>query len=75
MSATNSADPTIGMCDVDAIAKLLDCSARHVRRMADAGSMPRPVHIGRLVRWRRADIDQWIAAGCPSCRQTRGGVR
>jgi len=76
MALPNLPDLSIGMCDVVAIAELLDCSSRHVRRLADAGSMPRPIRIGRLIRWRKSDVDQWIADGCPSCRQTqRGGVR
>ncbi len=30
------------------------------------GRVPEPVQrIGRLVRWRRQDIVDWVAAGCP----------
>jgi excisionase family DNA binding protein len=42
--------------------------ARHVYRLADAGRMPAPVQIGRLVRWQRAAVESWIAAGCPGNR-------
>ena len=59
--------------DVHGVAALLNCSARHVYRLADAGKMPRPVRLGSLVRWSRVTIESWIAAGCPSCRN--GGVR
>ena len=76
MPAVSAAGPSTGMIDVDAIAELLGCSSRHVRRLADSGAMPRPIHLGRLVRWRRADMDRWLAAGCPSCRPApKGGVR
>jgi excisionase family DNA binding protein len=68
MLKVSAADPSTGTYDVDAIAELLGCSTRHVRRMADSGAAPRPLHIGRLIRWRKADIDGWLAAGCPSCR-------
>ena len=68
MLTVSTAGPSTGTYTVDGIADLLDCSPRHIRRMADSGAMPRPIHIGRLVRWRRADVDQWLAAGCPSCR-------
>ena len=71
MPTVSTAGPSTGMIDVDAVATLCDCSPRHVRRMADSGAMPRPIHLGRLVRWRRADVDQWLAAGCPSCRPTK----
>lgn len=57
-----------GTYDVNDVAMLLKASSRHVRRLADSGRMPRPVHIGRLVRWPRADVDEWLAAGCPNCR-------
>jgi excisionase family DNA binding protein len=56
------------LLDVQAVAALLDCSTRHVYRLADAGQMPRPVKLGALVRWRRQDMDTWLAQGCPSCR-------
>jgi len=54
---------------VNQVAKLLNCSARHVYRLADAGKMPRPIKLGALVRWSRSAIDEWISAGCPPCRR------
>lgn len=57
------------MLTVDQVAALLGCSARHVYRLADMGRMPRPVKLGALVRWPRAVIESWIAAGCPSCSE------
>ena len=76
MLTVPNAGLSTGMIDVDAVAELLGCSPRHVRRMADSGAMPRPIHLGRLVRWRKADVDQWLAAGCPACRPApKGGVR
>jgi len=50
------------------VAAMLQCSARHIYRLADAGRMPRPYKIGALCRWDRAAIEKWIEAGCPSCR-------
>ena len=69
MTTIPASGPSTGTYTVGDVAELLGCSTRHVRRLADAGRMPRPLStIGRLVRWRRADVDQWLAAGCPSCR-------
>jgi excisionase family DNA binding protein len=51
--------------DVKEVAALLGCSERHVKRLADAGEMPEPVKLGRLVRWNRAAVNEWIADGCP----------
>ena len=60
------------LIDVEEVARILDCSTRHVYRLADAGRIPRPVKLGALVRWNRDSILGWIAEGCPSCRK---GVR
>ncbi len=60
------------LLDVGNVAAMLDVSKQHVRRLADAGKLPRPIRLGSLVRWRRTDLDAWLAAGCPSCRQDRG---
>lgn len=67
------------LLDVGAVAELLNCSVRHVYRLADRGAMPQPVRLGSLLRWRRATgdpmtgLEDWLKAGCPSCRQ--GGRR
>ena len=64
------------MLSVDDIANdYLGCSARHVRRLADAGRMPRPIKLGSLVRWPRSVIEQWIADGCPNVRNAAKGGR
>lgn len=62
------------MLDVNDVADMLCCSAKHVHRLRDAGKMPMPLKLGALVRWRKADILDWIRAGCPTVRQ-RGGRR
>lgn len=30
-----------------------------------AGRCPAPVRIGSSVRWRRSELEAWVAAGCP----------
>ena len=60
------------LLDVGTVAAMLDCSKRHIYRLSDAGKMPRPVKLGALVRWRRSEIGEWLASGCPSCRHTAG---
>ncbi len=44
------------LLDENAVAQLIDCSTRHVYRLAGAGLMPTPVKLGTLVRWRRSDL-------------------
>lgn len=71
--ATRGAADAPLLIDVAEVGRLLTCSQAHVRRLADAGRMPRPVKLGTLVRWKRAEIEQWLAAGCPDAR--RGALR
>jgi excisionase family DNA binding protein len=62
--------------DVRAVAVLLGgCSVRHVYRLVDSGRMPRPVRLGTLVRWRKAEVMHWISDGCPAVRVAKGTVR
>ena len=29
------------------------------------GHVPKPVRIGTMYRWRKSDLVEWVAAGCP----------
>lgn len=60
-----------GLLTVDQVAELLNCSSRHVRRLADRGAMPSPLHIGVLLRWNRQAVESWIASGCPNVQKGR----
>jgi excisionase family DNA binding protein len=62
------------LLNVQGVAAMLNCSPRHVYRLSDAGRMPPPVRLGSLVRWKRADIEAWLAAGCKPVR-TSGRAR
>ncbi len=66
---TGPTDPAAGekplMMTAEDIAFELQASVRTVRRMELCGKLPRPWRIGRLVRWRRAEILDWIDAGQP----------
>jgi excisionase family DNA binding protein len=45
------------------IARLLKISKRTVWAMRSAGVLPPPLkHLGRVVRWSRADFDHWLAS-------------
>ena len=56
------------LLDCAAVARLLHCSRRNVARLHDSGRMPAPLRIGGLQRWRREDIDRWLANGAPVVR-------
>lgn len=50
---------------VKQLAAVLNLSTRTVWRMHSEGRIPPSVRLGRSVRWRRDEIDEWISAGCP----------
>jgi excisionase family DNA binding protein len=53
---------------VTTLAKLLHVSSRTVRRLVDEKAMPDPVRLGRMMRWRLAEILKWIESDCPPQR-------
>jgi len=65
------------LTDVQA-ANLAGISRATWHRLRSAGKLPPSVRLGRSVRWRRAEIEEWIAAGCPDGRTwiaLRGSAR
>jgi excisionase family DNA binding protein len=38
-------------------------------RYVSSGKAPAPVRLGGAVRWRRSELAEWIAAGCPRVRK------
>jgi excisionase family DNA binding protein len=48
------------------LARLLGVSPRSVDRLVAAGQLPRPIKVGALSRWRRDDVEQWIASQAAS---------
>lgn len=47
-------------------AKLLRVSTRTIHRYRSEGKLCEPVLLaGRTPRWRRADVLEWLAQGCP----------
>ena len=47
------------------LADRLGVSLRHCRRLDSAGKLPKPVRLGRSVRWPVAEIENWMDAGAP----------
>jgi excisionase family DNA binding protein len=54
------------------LAVALRVSARTVARLAAAGQLPPALKIGRLRRWSRRAVEEWLAAGCPATRGASG---
>jgi excisionase family DNA binding protein len=72
MTSTDGLPASPALLDVKAVAALLNVSQRTVYRLADAGKMPPPLHLGALVRWPSEVIAQWIRDGCPTVRKGAG---
>ena len=49
-------------------AALCSCSRSHWHVLAAAGKIPPSVKLGRKRLWRREEIQEWAAAGCPDGR-------
>jgi excisionase family DNA binding protein len=54
------------------LAKLLQCSERHIWRQIDMGKIPGVIRFGRLVRLSRKLVDEWLASGRPIRTERRG---
>jgi len=47
-------------------AQLMGVSVQSWDRRHSAGGTPPSMEFGGRVLWRRSDIEEWIAAGCPN---------
>ncbi|MBA4189802.1 MAG: hypothetical protein C0467_17610 [Planctomycetaceae bacterium] len=54
--------------DINGLAKLLDCSRRHLERQRAAGELPDPVAVGNKLVWRVSDIELFVKANCDMAR-------
>jgi len=50
-------------------AEMAGVAKRSWWRYVSSGKAPAPVRLGGAVRWRRAELAEWIAAGCPRVRK------
>lgn len=60
------------------LAKLLNVSVRQIWRLAATGRLPHYVRLGGSVRWKNAEIVEWIEKGCPdreSWNAMKGGAK
>lgn len=48
------------LIDYDRAAEITSISRRQLERMAAAGEFPAPVRVGRLVRFRLAEVVAWV---------------
>ena len=48
------------------VAGRLGISERHLWSLHSSGRLPRPIRLGRAVRWPLGELDAWVAAGAPT---------
>lgn len=53
------------LLDRRALARELRISVRLVDKLRARGALPAPLRLGQSVRWRRSEIEGWLAAGAP----------
>lgn len=57
------------------VARVLQCSLRSVRTYVTQGLLPPPVKIGRLTRWRAADLEAALARLAKRTSNRKGARR
>lgn len=53
------------MLDCMEAAALLGVSRAMYWKLHSQARIPLPIRFGRVVRWRKQELEAWIAAGCP----------
>lgn len=57
--------PPSAFIDAAELARQLGVNVRTLRRMRHEGAIPEPVRVGRLVRWRRAEVERFLQGRKP----------
>ena len=52
------------LIDIRVLSAQLDRSVASLERDQAAGRLPAPVRLGGSKKWRRTEIEEWVAAGC-----------
>ena len=65
VSTSSTADDEPFLLTLEQVSRLVSISTRQIHRLKCLGQFPKEVRIGGCVRWRRCDVQQWVADGCP----------
>jgi prophage regulatory protein len=69
MRATLDSESLRELLSADEAATMAGVAKRSWWRYVSAGRAPAPVRLGGVVRWRKSELAEWIAAGCPRVRK------
>lgn len=47
---------------IERFAEIYGCSVKHAQKLCREGKAPRHIRVGRAVRFREEDIEEWILA-------------
>lgn len=61
--AANAERPAAAAYTVANLARLVQCSERHIHRLNDARQIPGPFRVGRLLRFSKSLVDEWLTKG------------
>jgi excisionase family DNA binding protein len=53
------------LIDCKQVSQLLRVSRTTVYEMRTQGKLPKPIQLGRAVRWSYEEIRRWVDSGCP----------
>ena len=56
-------------------AAMLNVSVRQLWRLNSTGQLPKPIRLGHCVRWRKAELEAFVEAGCPTREKWEGSQR
>lgn len=62
------------LLDARAAAAFVGIADRTFSRWLAGGALPDAVEVGGRRRWRRTDLERWVAWGCPPARKFRAMV-
>ncbi len=59
------------LLDINEVAAILAVSTRALWQWAADGKFPQAIQLGRLRRWRRADVEGWLASQAANATKDR----
>jgi predicted DNA-binding transcriptional regulator AlpA len=62
---TDGSGQDVLLTDIKGLERMLGRDERSLWRDLSAGKLPAPIKLGKLTKWRVAEIRDWVAAGCP----------
>jgi predicted DNA-binding transcriptional regulator AlpA len=62
----NAAETESILIDAKEAARMCDLGISTWYNLLASGKAPKPVRLGRSVKWRRDELRAWIGAGCPA---------